>query len=70
MLNHLEEEVGEESSSDSPGRISCSSPRSGRSRIKVDVLRLRSPPEILIDPSSTGKMKIVTFHGRLTLLQH
>ena len=48
--------VGDEIPSDSPRRISCSSPWSGRSRIKVDVLRSWSPPEIFkpflcIEPS-------------------
>ena len=34
-------EDGEESPKDSPRRISCSSPRSGRSRMNVDVLKRR-----------------------------
>ena len=35
----------EEDPSDSPRRFPCSFPRSGRSRIEVDVLRTWSPPE-------------------------
>ena len=53
---------GEESPPDSLRRISCSSPRSGRSRIKVDGLRLRSPPAVLTVPSATGN-KFFIFHG-------
>ena len=36
---------------------------SGRSRIKVDVLRRRSPPEILTVTSATGKTKCSLFMG-------
>ena len=55
--------VGEESSSDSPWRTSCSSPRPRRSRIKVDGLRRRSPPEVLPVPSATRNMKLSPFIG-------
>ena len=54
----------EEDPSNSPRRFFCSSPRSGLSRIKVDVLRNRSPPEILTVPSATGNSKIFTFLWR------
>ena len=47
---------GEESPPDSPRRISCSSPRSGRSRIKVDGLRRLSPPGVLTVPPAIGKI--------------
>ena len=53
---------GEESPSISTRRFPCSSPRSGRSRIKVDGFRRRSPPRVLTVPSATGKKKVVTFH--------
>ena len=49
--------VGEETPSDSPRKLSCSSPHSGRSRFKVDVLRRCSPPQTLTVPSATGNMK-------------
>ena len=48
----------EEDPSDSPRRLFCSSPRSGLSRIKVDVLRYRSPPDNSTVPSAVGNMKI------------
>ena len=54
--------VGECNSSDLPWRISCSSPRSGRSRVKVDVLRRCSHPKILTVPSATGNVKF-PLHG-------
>ena len=59
----------EEDPSDSPWRLLCSSPRSGRSRIKVDVLRTWSPPESFTFPSATGRM---IFHhiAALTLPSH
>ena len=53
-------EVGECNSSDSPRRTSCSSPRSGHSRVKVDVLGHCSLPKILTVPSATGNMKVST----------
>ena len=56
--------VAEESPSDSPRKTWCYSPRSGRSLIKVDVLRTWSPPESLTVPSTTGNFKIVTSHRR------
>ena len=54
---------GEESPPDSPRRISCSSPRSRRFRIKVDGLRRRSPPGVLTVPSATGNVKFLPFIG-------
>ena len=45
-----------EDPSDSPWRLSCSSPRSGLSRIKVDVLRTWSPPESFTVPPAIGNM--------------
>ena len=53
-----------EDPSDSPRRFSCSSPLSGLSRIKVDVLGSCSPPESLTVPSATGNMNFFTFHWR------
>ena len=47
----------EEDPSDSPRTISCSSPCSGRSQVKVDALRRCSLPKIVTVPSATGKMK-------------
>ena len=55
--------VLEENLSGSPWRIPCSSPRSGLSRIKVDVLRRWSPPQILTVPSATGNIKLSPFIG-------
>ena len=46
----------EEDPSDSPWRFPCPSPRSGRSRIKVDVLRTWSPPESFTVPSAIGNL--------------
>ena len=57
---------GEESPPDSPRRISCSPPRSGRSRIKVDGLRRRSPPGVMTVPSAIGNMKNSPFIGVAT----
>ena len=54
--------VGKCNSSDFPW-ISCSSPRSGRSRVKVDVLRRCSHPKILTVPSATGNMKFPLLRG-------
>ena len=46
----------QEDPSDSPWRVPCSSPRSGRSRInKVDVLTSWSPPGNFTVPSAIGK---------------
>ena len=42
-------------------RLFCSSLLSGLSRIKKDVLRYRSLPEILTNPSATGNMKVSPF---------
>ena len=53
----------EEDPSDSPGRFYFSSPRSGRSLIKVDVLRTWSPPESFTVPSAIGKIKLSPFIG-------
>ena len=61
--------VGESNSSDFPWRISCSSPRSGRSRSKVDVLRRCSFPKILTVPSATGNWSL-HFFAALTLPLH
>ena len=44
-------------------RVSCSSPRSGWSRIQVDVLRTWCPPEILTVPSAIGERKFFTNFG-------
>ena len=46
-----------------PSRFSDSSPRSGRSQVKVGVLRCRSHPKILTVPSATGKMKFPLLCG-------
>ena len=51
----------EEDPSDSLERFPCSSPRSGLSRIKVDVLRTRSLPESLTVPSATKKKTLHHF---------
>ena len=53
----------EEDPSDSPRRLSCSSPRSGLSRIKVDVLRSWSPPESLTVPSAIGTLNFSPLIG-------
>ena len=55
---------GEESTCDSPRKTSCSSPCSGRSLIKVDGFRRRSPPESLDCSICDWEKKIVTFHRR------
>ena len=47
----------EEDPSDSSRRFPCSSPRSGRSRIKKDVLRTSSLPESFTVPSATGNIQ-------------
>ena len=70
VWSHLGVEIGEESSSDSPRTTSCSSPRSGRSRIQVDVLRRKSPAKILTVPSATGNIEKVTIASALTLPLH
>ena len=54
----------EEDPSDSPRRFPCSSPRSGLSWIRVDVLRSRSSPEILTVPSATGNPIFSNFRWR------
>ena len=54
----------EESPPDSPRRISCSSPRSRQSRVKVDVLRRCSLPKTLTVPSATGNLKFPLFLQR------
>ena len=56
-------EVGECNSSNSPRRFFCSSPRSGRSRFKVVVLRRCAHPKILTVPSATGNMKFSLLCG-------
>ena len=53
-----------EDPSDSPRICPCSSPRSGLSRIKVDVLRTSSPPNNLTVPSAIGKIICSTVCGR------
>ena len=55
--------VGEDNPSDSPWRISCSSRRSGRSLVKVGVLRRCELPKILTVPSATGNMKLSLLIG-------
>ena len=55
--------VGECNASDFFWKISCSSPRSGRSRVKVDVLRRCSTPKILTVPSATGNVKFPLLCG-------
>ena len=47
----------EEDPSDSPRRSYCSSPRSGLSLVKVDVLRTWSPPDKMTVPSAIGNIK-------------
>ena len=59
---------GEESPSDSPRRTSCSSPRSGRSRIEVDGLWRRSPPEVLTVPAAIGNIDFSPLIGVNTSL--
>ena len=49
--------VGECTSPDFPRRLSCYSPLSGVSRIRVDVLGRCSLPKIIIVPSATVNMK-------------
>ena len=44
-------------------RFPCSSPRSGRSRIEVDVLRMWSPAESFTVPSAIGKMNCSPLMG-------
>ena len=58
--------VGESNSSDVLWRISCSSPRSGSSRVKADVLRRCSHPQICTVPSPNGKMKLPLLSGANT----
>ena len=53
----------EEDPSDSPRRFSCSCPRSGLSRTKVDVIRRRFHPKICTVPSATGSMNFSPFIG-------
>ena len=55
--------VGECNSSEFPWRISCSFPRSGRSWVKVDVLRRCPHPKILTVPSATGFLKFPLLCG-------
>ena len=50
-------------SSELPRRTSRSSPRSGRSRVNVDVLRRCPLPKILTVPSATWKMKFPLLCG-------
>ena len=69
MLSHLEVGFGEESSSDFPRKTSCSSPRSRRTLIEVDVFRRRSPPGVLTVPSATGNVKL-SLSSALTLPLH
>ena len=65
IIHHDESRSGvEEDASDSFRRFPCSSPRSGRSRIKVDVLRTWSPPESFTFPSAIGNMKFPPSHWR------
>ena len=52
-----------EDPSDSLGRFPDYSPRSGWSRIKVDVLQTSSPPDSLTVPSAIGII-FFTFLGR------
>ena len=53
---------GEESSSDSPRKTSCASPRSGWSLVKVDVLRRRSLQRCFYCSICDWNIKLVTFH--------
>ena len=52
--------------SDSPRKSTSLSPRIGRSRFKVDVLRSWSPRRSLIRPSATGKMNFPFSLGNIT----
>ena len=61
--------VGSSNSSNFPWRMSCSSPRSGRSRVEVDVLRRCSPQRFLLFHRLQGIWRF-HFFAALTLPLH